>query len=45
MVFVELDVDFLLCKVFDVSVMKVDFIIVLQHRTSTIDSMTLSLAY
>ena len=30
---------------FDVSVMKVDFIIVLQHITSTIDSMTLSLAY
>ena len=32
MVFVELDVDFLLCKVLDVSGMKIDFIIVLHHR-------------
>ena len=44
-VFVELDVDFLMCKVCGVSGMKVDFIIVLRHRTSTIYSMTLSLAY
>ena len=32
-VFVELDVDFLKCKVFDVSGMKVDFIILLYHFT------------
>ena len=44
-VFVELDVDFLLCKVFDVSGMKVDFTIVLHHRTSTFVSMALSQAY
>ena len=45
MVFAELDVYYLKCQVFDVSVMKVDFIIVLQHIASTIDSMILSLAY
>ena len=44
-VFVELDVDFLMCKVLDVSGMQIDFIIVLHHRTSTFVSMALSQAY
>ena len=39
MVQAELDVYFLTCRVFDVCVMKIGFIIVLQHVTSTVGNM------
>ena len=39
MVQATLDVYFLMCRVFDVCVMKIGFIIVLQHVTSTVGSM------
>ena len=39
MVQAALDVYFLTCRVFDVCVMKIGFIIVLQHVTSTVGSM------